>query len=145
MPDFFIAPTFADLNDEFRDNILKYIHLVKSRVACRCTDTAYHEPQEDYEDFDRILTDAPPTTETLMLTVTEAPATVIPEIEIAGIIDGVTGPEHVREINSCCGHNMYNSVPYDNALRTCCDDGKAVRWTADGGDPCNMFDVQMNI
>ena len=50
-------------------------------------------------------------------------------------------PESVKipEIDSCCGHDSFTSIPFDSELKTCCEDGTVRPYEFDGQDPCAQF------
>ena len=56
---------------------------------------------------------------------TEAPTGMDRDL-LLGIGEEAEGPK-IPEIDSCCGHDMWTSIPFDSELRTCCSNGKVLQ------------------
>lgn len=70
---------------------------------------------------------------------TAAPATEGADYDLTAAPTGAADEAvvaKVPEVDSCCGHDLFNGVPYDSELRTCCEDGNPAAFTDDGSDPC---------
>lgn len=138
-----IVKEYQTLNTEaFVDGLFKYMAIIKARAGCRCTDSVYQPP----------VTDSPPTgiagdltaaveaTEASLLTTGadfDRELTVVPTL--GGILEAFTAEARVSVMDSCCGSEFFQSVPYDSELKTCCESGVVRSWADDGSDPCPLF------
>jgi len=146
-PDFsgaFYVNSLSELqNDDLMAHINKYLCLVKNRATCRIYEAAYDIPTSDgapteaateAPSIDRFIDDYD--------TATEAPTEQ--SVTTGGATEPFTeeqattnaGTPKVPVIDSCCGHDGYNSIPYDSELRTCCEGGNVAAYEFEGSDPC---------
>ena len=139
----YYVESFAELKDEqLMSHIQKYLCLVKNRATCRITEAAFEIPTSGGSPTEGSLTEAPPgidrfiadygdedaaTTET---TITGGQAATEPFTE------EVTAAPKIPVIDSCCGHDGYQGIPYDSELRTCCESGSVASYEFEGSDPC---------
>merc|ERR1712046_94171 len=129
-------------NDErLHEHIQKYLCLTKNRATCRITEQAWEAPTSGGAPTEA-ATEAPPSIDRFIDDYGEP--------EVAGTEGAVTGgmaTEAITEptaattpkvpvIDSCCGHDGYNSIPYDSELRTCCESGQVAAYEFEGSDPC---------
>lgn len=156
----YFLDSYADLNSDFKDLLLKYIHLTRTRQTCRLRYAGYSPPEvkDDLVKLDA-TTEAPmegttgapeeeelattesATTETTVVNGVVVAETTVPPEEAAldqlSLADPVA-PYH-SVINACCGADMWTGVAYDNVVKSCCDDGSVKSWLAGDMDPCIDF------
>lgn len=153
-PDFsgvFFANSLDDVSGTaLREQVFKYMTIIKSRAGCRVVEDAYTAPVSDASGTAFAGTAAAGTMMPAAEGVTMAPGGGFEVVEVTdssfeateaatvrGLMDmDPTEAPKIPEIDSCCGHDMFNGTPYDSELRTCCDDGSAQAFSADGSDPC---------
>jgi hypothetical protein len=154
-PDFsgvFYADDLQAVNNaDLQQKIFKYMTLIKARASCRIVEEGYVAPPSDMGGTAFAATAGAQGTAFPAATVTDIAATggaaVIDVTEasdygteaptVRGLLDEEpTEAPKIPEIDSCCGHDMFASVPYDSELRTCCEDGQPKTFTDDGSDPC---------
>lgn len=153
-PDFsgvFFVNDLAEVNGEdLRQSINKYMTMIKGRAGCRVVESGYIPPPSMSD-----ATSFPGATEVTYAEVAQAAAATAgaviemtqPDYEAteaatvrAFVEQEPTEPPKIPEIDSCCGHDLFSSTPYDSELRTCCDDGQPKAFSDDGSDPC-MADI----
>lgn len=155
----FYAKNLDDLNrGGMLRAVYKYLTIVENRAGCRCTEEGW-VPAPTEPDITLLAPTDGPTGAGGEAAGTDAPdydesnvGTEPPVIDATGkqfadegtgaptmrgiLDDAPGGGPKVPEIDSCCGHDIFSGVPYDSELRTCCDNGMARPWNADGMDPC---------
>lgn len=153
----FFAKTLDDLNSgAYLRAVFKYMTVVENRGGCRCAEAGFTNPPT--EPSITLLaptegatassvegTDGPEYDEGTEPPVIDATGQMVADEgtgapTMRGILDDAPGgAPKVPEIDSCCGHDIFTGTPYDSELRTCCEDGNAKPWSADGLDPCMSF------
>lgn len=151
-PDFsgvFFVDKLANLNTgDLRSMIYKHMTILKGRAGCRVVENGYVPPPSEvdstgflnleptYADYQQ----APAATGGAVIEMTYPEVTYADATVRAFVEQEPTEAPKIPEIDSCCGHDLYGSTPYDSELRTCCDDGSPKSFTRDGSDPC-MADI----
>jgi hypothetical protein len=157
-PDFsgvFFVDTLKEVSSgDLLDRVFKYMTLVKARAGCRVVETGFIPPPSDmggtsfaataggtaFPDAE-VATAAAATGGAAIIDVTEASDYGTEAPTVRGLLDQEpTEAPKIPEIDSCCGHDLFTSVPYDSELRTCCEDGQPQAFSRDGADPC-MADI----
>jgi len=111
---------------DFITSINRYLCLVQHRATCRLVAEAENPfnidsaattpyPTDLYDANDREVS-----TSTYFITTT---ASTEPVSEYRGLDDSIQ-PKARLEIDSCCGHDQFFAVPYDQNSHKCCSSGK---------------------
>lgn len=147
---FFASDLQALNNGDLKERMFKYMTVIKARAGCRIVEEGYIPPASISDATSFAATAggtamaevaatgvAGATGGAALVEVTEPSYYGTEAATVRGLLDEEpTEAPKVPEIDSCCGHDLFASVPYDSELRTCCEDGSPKAFTRDGSDPC---------